>query len=492
MKFSYRLVIILTAYFFFTAIASAAVVIDEIMYDLEGGDTSREWIEIANTGNVPVDLTGWKLNEANTNHGIVISQGNAAIPAGGFAIIADNPEKFLTDHSGFSGTIFDSSFSLSNTGETLVLRDANLADVDTVTYSSDQGAAGDGNSLQKLDGVWQGAQPTPGSANVSSGTTAPGTNNATSQQKTSTTAPSDTNTTSSSNIGSSFPTDPQIFTSAGEKLRTAVVGADMILSGNVWGLKKEPIDNARMIWNFGDGSTREGKTVSHIYRYPGTYVVILDASSGYYSASDHITVKVVPADITISSLGDAQSSFIELYNKSSSEIDLSSWSIRVGNNIFVIPDRTFIAVQSKLKFSNDVTKFIFDKSSPPGLYYPNGTLAVMYTPAPPAVSVVLPPNKQSSPPIKARVSSKQDTSVKADVVTPIEQTLESDPQAAFAAGIPEGAIPLWWWLAGVLLLAGTGVGSVFAMKRNLVVEPARSDADSYEIIDETEDDKIPF
>jgi hypothetical protein len=493
MKISFRIVIPVVFLALMPGSAFAAVVIDEIMYDLEGGDVGREWIEVVNTGDNTIDLTNWKLNEANTNHGLTLSQGDATIPAGGFVIIADNPGKFLIDYPGFSGTIFDSSFSLSNTGETLVLRDANLADIDVVTYSSDQGGAGDGNSLQKINGAWQGARPTPGSVNISSGTTATGNNSAASPQEISATpATSDTNTTSSSSTGPSFPVDPQIFVSAGERLRTVVVGADIVLSGKVWGLKKEPIDNARMIWNFGDGTTQEGKTIKHTYRYPGTYVVILDASSGYYSASDHITIKAVPADIAISSVGDAQSSFVELHNKSSSEIDLSLWSIRAGNNVFVIPDHTFIASQSKLKFSDDVTKLIFDKSSPPGLYYPNGTLAVVYTPVAASVPVASPPSKQSMLPIKVAASPKQDTVVKSGAVVPNEQALESDTQAAFAAGVPEGTIPLWWWLAGVFFLAVVGSGSVVAVKRNLAVQSAKSEADSYEIIEETGDDKIPF
>ncbi|MDP3742421.1 MAG: lamin tail domain-containing protein, partial [Candidatus Micrarchaeota archaeon] len=99
--------------------ANAAVFINEILYDFQdGADTGREWVEVINTGEA-VDISGWKFVEANTNHGLTLVQGSVEIPSGGFAMIVIDAAKFLADWPGFSGTIFDSSFSLSNTGETL-------------------------------------------------------------------------------------------------------------------------------------------------------------------------------------------------------------------------------------------------------------------------------------------------------------------------------------------------------------------------------------
>lgn len=126
--------------------AKAQVMMTEVMYDLEGTDTGREWIEVYNAGSSPVDLADWKLYEANVNHRLT-AQSASVIPAQGFAIIADNTAKFLTDNPSFSGVLFDSSFSLSNEGETLVLRDGSGADIDIVSYTSALGAVGDGQLL---------------------------------------------------------------------------------------------------------------------------------------------------------------------------------------------------------------------------------------------------------------------------------------------------------------------------------------------------------
>ena len=90
----------------------AEVSINEIMYDLEGSDSGREWVEVFNEGNSAVDLSDWRFFEGELNHKLSISHGNALIPPGGYAIIADNATTFLSEHPGFSEAVFDSSFSL--------------------------------------------------------------------------------------------------------------------------------------------------------------------------------------------------------------------------------------------------------------------------------------------------------------------------------------------------------------------------------------------
>ena len=164
--------LIFTLLFFVPFLANGAVVINEIMYDLprdSGADKGREWIEVFNSGDEAVSLSGWKLFENKTNHKIkpIGENGGFAIPPGGYAVIADKPEKFFADWPNFSGLVFDSYFSLKNSGEELVLKDAELNSVDSVVYSSGWGGKGDGNSLQWNGGRWITAPPTPGARNFS-------------------------------------------------------------------------------------------------------------------------------------------------------------------------------------------------------------------------------------------------------------------------------------------------------------------------------------
>lgn len=106
------------------------------MYDPPGADNDHEWVEVANTGPDSVNLATYRLSEGGTNHKIVATVGTSSIAAEGNAIIATDPAQYLADNPGFSGSIFKSSFSLSNTGETIALKDAKLVTVDTYSYTA--------------------------------------------------------------------------------------------------------------------------------------------------------------------------------------------------------------------------------------------------------------------------------------------------------------------------------------------------------------------
>ncbi len=148
------------------AFALAGLEINEIMYDLEtGSDEGREWVEVYNNGNEPVDFSTYRFFEADTNHKLISIVGGRNIPPLGYALIISDAVKFKTDWPAFVGIIFDSTFSLSNTGEVLMLKDKDLNIVDQRSYSSIMGATGDGKTLQLVGGSWVASRPTPGAEN---------------------------------------------------------------------------------------------------------------------------------------------------------------------------------------------------------------------------------------------------------------------------------------------------------------------------------------
>src|SRR3989344_1807227 len=140
----------------------AGILISEIMYDALGSDTGREWVEIQNTEPTSVDIAGWKLFEAGVNHKIVAHKGTL-LSSGEYAVITSNTEKFLADWPAFPGLLFQSSFSLKNTGEALVIKNASSSVIASVTYSAGKGE-GDGNSLNFTGEAWGARKPSPGSA----------------------------------------------------------------------------------------------------------------------------------------------------------------------------------------------------------------------------------------------------------------------------------------------------------------------------------------
>jgi hypothetical protein len=151
--------------FFLPYFAFANVEINEIMYDLKTGtDSGREWVEIFNNSDTPVDLSAFKFFEGDTNHKLKLAQGDVKLGAKNYAVIVSDIVKFKIDWPNFSGTILDSTFSLSNSGEILAIKDTDKI-LDEFTYQSSLGGAGDGKSLQKINGVWTPATPTPGIEN---------------------------------------------------------------------------------------------------------------------------------------------------------------------------------------------------------------------------------------------------------------------------------------------------------------------------------------
>jgi hypothetical protein len=354
---------------------SAQVIISEIMYDAEGPDDGREWVEIYNGGSENIDLSGWSFYEADTNHKLT-SENSYVLNAGSYAIIANDATQFLSEWPSLEALVLDSSFSLrskDNIGEYIAIRDADKNETDGLTYKPLELANGTGNSLQKIDGDWAATFPTPGKASADDALpyeeVEEGGGNADNGSQI-----IGGQSSSGGGGGSSFPIEPQIIAYAG-KDRTVIVGADSEYEGQTLGLNKEPLKNARYIWNFGNGATAEGKKILHHYEYPGEYIVILTVSSGEYSASDRIDVKAKPADIIISAV---DSDFIEIYSRTDDEINLSLWRLRAGSEHFTLPRDTIILPDKKLIFTSAVTGLDTINTDIVELQYPNGSVAAAF------------------------------------------------------------------------------------------------------------------
>ena len=93
--------------FLFANLVNADIIFSEVMYNPSGTDSGKEWIEFYNNGS-SVNIEGWKLDEADTNHGLSVYQGDYEINAGEFFIIVDQPEDFLLYYPDYNGKLFDS------------------------------------------------------------------------------------------------------------------------------------------------------------------------------------------------------------------------------------------------------------------------------------------------------------------------------------------------------------------------------------------------
>ena len=281
------------------------------MYDLTESDEGREWVEIFNNGTESVDLSEWKFSEGGTSHSLSFFRGDSILTAHSYAIIVDDPAKFLLDYPNAEGMILKSSFSLNNSGETISIKNRDLL-INEVTYNS-LVASGDGKSLQLIGGVWLAALPTPGKPNAISEA---------SQNK----LPI-----------ASFSYLPE----------TPKAGEEITFDAGVSNDEDGTIDVYK--WNFGDGTTLDSNNVSvkHIFLSSGTYSVKLIVGDDKNALSEPFLIDVAVADeplsdgesgekaehVVISEIQagtdeNSDNEFVELYNPTAAAVTLDGWELR--------------------------------------------------------------------------------------------------------------------------------------------------------------------
>lgn len=363
--------------------AYANMRITEIMYNLSGTDTGREWVEIHNDGASSVDLTGWKWNDGS-NHLLYAPPqkggvGSIVVSSGAYAILAASSTQFISEHSAISVSVINTSMDLGqqdNRTYTLALMHPDDSPEDTISYTTTFGANGDGDSLQLIDGVWKAASSTPGvSFSSGNGGAVSGGNAGTNQNV----SPQQTSSVAASGDSGVWVADAASISAYAGKDREVIVGADTAFEGKAIGIAGKPLENARFVWSFGDGGRAEGESVLHAFTYPGMYSVVLDVSSGKYAASHRIKVIATLADISISRVASGVDSFIELHNKTSRELDLSWWRLKSGSVYFTFPKNTFLLPNAKIVFPFRITKLPIVDARDVTFLYPNGEVAAVYT-----------------------------------------------------------------------------------------------------------------
>lgn len=451
--------------------ANASVFINEIAWMGTTVSSSNEWIELANDGSSAVSLTGWVLSIEGKKD--IVLSGN--ISANGFYLIE------RTDDTTVPGIAADliASFGtgIPNTGAILSLKNAGAV-VDRVDGSQEWKIggvlAGDNTTketAQRGASGWFTGNPTPRAVNGQPAEVATPSN------------PANTNTTLASAVlptnNSSFPVEPQIFTDAGQSVRTVPVGATIIFSGRVWGLKKEPIENARMVWAFGDGASADGASVSHIYYYPGEYTAVLDAASGFYAASDRVRVTAVVPSLTLRTGGDSARSFVAIENSGNTELDLSGWQISSQEKNFILPKNTLIGARKILTVPSEISGFSAPATSIVSLSFPNGS------------SVPLLQNPTNGELITSQ-NEKTET-VKSEMSVRGRASRAPTQTASALAALDETSNPLvpvaqesslWPWYTGIALLGALAALAVRFGRRT--EKSATFTADDFEIIEKKE------
>lgn len=340
------------------------MVINEIMYDVLGTDSGREWIEVYNDSSESVDFSKWKILENSVNHSVKLITGSEIIPAGGFAIIADNDVNFVIDNPNYKGTLFDSVFSLTNTGETLALVDSTGKNIHEISFSDTLGAKGDGNSLQLNDSLLISAPSTPGSKN-----------------ETQTSIPESTVSTTTVSTTTSAHSSPKLIIKPKEQADFELsVGRDRVSSiktpvyFEAYTSDDLSLRNTRYLWNFGDGNQEKGRKVEHFYKHPGLYNVVLNASFNNHFAVARSVIKVFKPELDVKINEEG----LVFSNLGSTELNIGGWKLKNEEHSikFIFPKDTIISPKTEIVFDRElfITKDIVISTSTlvMDLFFPNG------------------------------------------------------------------------------------------------------------------------
>lgn len=123
------------------------VVINEVMY-APVTNTEKEWFEIYNNGSTAVYLANWKWKDATTTYRTITTAGIYLNP-GQYAVVCQDTAAVKQYHPGFSGLMFQTTWNLlNNDNDDLIIYDGSGFTVDSLHYISTWGGA-TGNSLER-------------------------------------------------------------------------------------------------------------------------------------------------------------------------------------------------------------------------------------------------------------------------------------------------------------------------------------------------------
>ncbi len=365
--FNLKYILILSALFILpTSLIESAVLINEVQIK----PTEERFIELYNSGSSDVDLTGWYLQRKTAtadSFGSLVSKTyfeNKNIPAKGFFVISRS-ELGQTDMVFESLTLTESN--------TIQLKDSGQEIRSVVGWGDVSGSLVsnpvEGKSINRDGSNWIIGIPTPGEEN-----------------------------TDEIDEEELIEEDQGIIEDNGIlRISSRIIIPKTIIAGIPFLLGSETKSNkggtyyiGKFVWNFGDGGSyqfKDNHPFNYTYEYEGEYLLSLSYYDNIFSelpeSSASLKVKVIPAEVSISSLGSYQNPYVEIENKTNYDIPLSGWIMIAGSRSFIFPEGTFISARNKIKISPKITGFTGNDISRVSISSPNLIINSIY----PAYSV---------------------------------------------------------------------------------------------------------
>ncbi len=360
-------ILLISTFMFFgiSSIARASVYINEIAWMGTSVSSTNEWIELFNDGQDSVDLSGWKI--ISVDGGLTINlSGN--INSGGYYLIERTDDDTVLNIVADLVAPFGSGFS--NSGEDLILKDSIGNTIDTLSFSSGW-PAGDNTTketMQKSNGSWISAQPTPKAIN----------SGVSSNQNTNTSPSGGTQSSSTTEKKETIKKEvvPTIKMSISTPKRKVLTHIKTIFSPEIIGLSGEKVSYGYFVWSMGDGNSyvdRQLKKVEHTYNTVGTYAVTLSYFENSWTEDSiseiTIPIEVINPQIEIKKLSDGS---IEFSNRSNEDISISNWKVINEDKTYIFPKGMIIFSNKNIIISKNILGFSANEKT--FISYPNGQI----------------------------------------------------------------------------------------------------------------------
>ncbi len=352
--------ILFAVLFFAPAFAFADVRINEIAWMGTTKSSTDEWIELYNDGDSSVDVANWIIS-------ISTKKLTGTIPAKGYYLLERTDDTTVPDIK----ADFIYTGEMNNNGIRLVLKNASGAEVDSADATSGwkKGNAETKETMQRNGSDWITAVATPKAENKTVDVPVKEIK-VDIKTESSPANPSDSSAHASPLPLSDFSQKQELSVSAGRN-RVVAVGNSVVFETYAIDAKGGKAQNVSSLWSFGDGLQTNGSKVSHVYKYPGDYAVVLNVTSGENQAVSRAEVKVFSPEISFEMAEDGT---ISLANNSSYELNIGGWKISGTAGNFVIAPDTIIEAGKKIIFSKAITGIDFSSCQAVDLLSADGTV----------------------------------------------------------------------------------------------------------------------
>jgi hypothetical protein len=267
------------------------------------------------------------------------------------------------------------------------------------------------------------------------------------------------------------------------------VGVPVQFDSNATGYSNEALFSGRYFWNFGDGDSEAIKANDmtkfiHTFYYEGEYNVALEYYTNLYSqnpdASDKITIDVVPADISISNVGDNEDFFVEISNNTVYDADISGWILLGNGRTFIFPQNTILQSKKKITLSPKITGFSALDKDALKLIDPEGQIIFDYS----NPIKTTEDSEKSAAPIKVSMAKSVSNNI-------AEQNSDEDeiPPTILEAGVVKSGADTDTknnaiYLIGLFIFLGISASAVYFIRSRNRKIVSKIAGDDFEIIDE--------